>query len=350
MGQNGSGEPSSGSADSQKGVSCTYCSDTFASEATKRRHERNFHADELDHTCPDCGKAFQSRSGLHSHHAQLHDGRITGYDRECPECGSEFTTDDRTMTYCSPECGSAAQRKRVELTCEVCGDDFETVPSRADDKRFCSIECKGEWFSDWFSGENHPRYRENVVKPCAWCGEETETPRHRVEAREHGRVYCDSECADKWRSENVRGEDHPLYVDAAVECEWCGRTFQKRPAKQDAHDKQFCSRECHGNWISEHNTGEDHPRWKGGHVEYGEEWYAARRKALDRDNHTCQDCGQSQSELDKRLHVHHIQPVRTFENVNDAHELRNLVTLCITCHAKWEGLFLRPDPGVRSDE
>lgn len=304
-------------------------------------------SDNKDFPCPDCTSVLNSRRGLHSHHAQVHDGSIAGYDRKCPECGTEFSTAKHTKTYCSPECGSAAQRNRIELTCEVCGDDFETVPSQADGKRFCSIDCKGEWFSEWISGENHPLYKPNntVVKPCSWCGEDTETPKSEMGRRQHDRVYCSRECHSSWRSENVRGEDHPLYKDSEVNCENCGNPFQKRPAKVDTHDKHFCCRSCHGEWISEHKTGEDHPRWEGGHVEYGPKWYAARRKALDRDDHTCQDCRKHASELDRHPHVHHIHPVRDFDNVDNAHELDNLVTLCGSCHSKWEGWYLRPDTG-----
>ena len=324
--------------------SCEFCGDQFSSQTTKRRHEKKFHPDELDHSCPDCGKAFHGRTGLVSHHAQIHDGRLSGYDKVCGVCGSEFTSSKKDMKYCSPKCGSEAQKKRVTLECERCESEFETTPSVAENRRFCSIGCKGDWFSEHFSGENHPRWKDNTTeKECAYCGSLCEIFDFDLEQRDHNRAYCSVECAYRWRSENIRGENHPLYIDSEVACETCGNTFQKRPAKVDAHDKQFCSRSCHGKWLTENNTGENNPRWVGGHVEYGKKWYAARRKALERDNHTCQDCGKHADELERNPHVHHIKPVRTFDNVDNAHELNNLVVLCGSCHPKWEGLYLRPD-------
>jgi len=60
-------------------------------------------------------------------------------------------------------------------------------------------------------------------------------------------------------------------------------------------------------------------------------WKQARKAALARDR-ICQDCGTGDD-----LHVHHIQPVKTFADPKDAHDLSNLVVLCETCHPKWEG-------------
>lgn len=66
-------------------------------------------------------------------------------------------------------------------------------------------------------------------------------------------------------------------------------------------------------------------------------WERARTAALARDR-VCQDCG---SEDD--LHVHHIRPVRLFDDYDDAHDLTNLVVLCSSCHPKWEGRRDRPN-------
>ncbi|QLH78689.1 HNH endonuclease [Halosimplex rubrum] len=78
----------------------------------------------------------------------------------------------------------------------------------------------------------------------------------------------------------------------------------------------------------------------------GEEWTAARRAALARDNRRCQDCG-----AEEDLHVHHIKPVREFDTQSDAHYVENLVVLCKYCHGKWEGRDERPrlaeaEPGL----
>jgi len=69
----------------------------------------------------------------------------------------------------------------------------------------------------------------------------------------------------------------------------------------------------------------------------GERWVQSRRAALARDDRRCQDCGTQDD-----LHVHHITPVKQFDNSRDAHYLDNLVVLCKYCHPRWEGEDSRP--------
>jgi len=42
------------------------------------------------------------------------------------------------------------------------------------------------------------------------------------------------------------------------------------------------------------------------------------------------------------LHVHHIKPIREFDEPEEANVLSNLVTLCHEHHNIWEGTYLRP--------
>lgn len=74
----------------------------------------------------------------------------------------------------------------------------------------------------------------------------------------------------------------------------------------------------------------------------GTRWREARRAALARDNNRCQDCGATED-----LHVHHVDPVKSFALERDAHFVENLVTLCKYCHPSWEGTAERP---VLADE
>jgi hypothetical protein len=47
-----------------------------------------------------------------------------------------------------------------------------------------------------------------------------------------------------------------------------------------------------------------------------------------------------QEELGRALDVHHIKPVSSFVNANDANYIENLVSLCHDCHMliEWNGL------------
>lgn len=79
---------------------------------------------------------------------------------------------------------------------------------------------------------------------------------------------------------------------------------------------------------------EKNPNWKGGVTPFNRalrgtakylEW---RKKVFERDNYTCQLCGQRGGELQ----ADHIQPFSKFPELR--HELNNGRTLCVPCHRK----------------
>lgn len=104
-----------------------------------------------------------------------------------------------------------------------------------------------------------------------------------------------------------------------------------------------------GEWW-ERRSGTDRRTTAAGRVEsreydrnHGEAFDDAREKAKARDGGRCAVCGLTDAAHAQRddlfgdgLHVHHIEPVSTFDNPRDAHRLSNLVTLCADCHRKAE--------------
>lgn len=73
-------------------------------------------------------------------------------------------------------------------------------------------------------------------------------------------------------------------------------------------------------------------------IRVGYEWEKSRKRALDRDEHTCRDCGSMVGPRDapdvRDAEVHHKTPVSD----GGGNEIDNLVTLCSRCHTKryWE--------------
>ncbi len=71
----------------------------------------------------------------------------------CPTCETTheiYPSDfNRGRRFCSVSCASEAHlprfnaRNRVNLSCEFCGKDFESVVSDTD-RKFCSNECRGK--------------------------------------------------------------------------------------------------------------------------------------------------------------------------------------------------------------
>ncbi|WP_394348453.1 HNH endonuclease [Natronococcus sp.] len=65
---------------------------------------------------------------------------------------------------------------------------------------------------------------------------------------------------------------------------------------------------------------------------YNGKWREVRRRALDRDDHRCKNCGAAKEELGQEPDVHHIVPVREFSDPQIAHSIDNLIRLCRSCH------------------
>jgi len=119
-------------------------------------------------------------------------------------------------------------------------------------------------------------------------------------------------------------------------CENCGREREVRPSETA---KRFCGDRCRLQWFANHFRGKRSPHWKGGELPYyGPNWRQQRAKARRRDSHTCQHCGKHRDQLPEELSVAHIIPFRSFglRQYRKANALSNLVTLCRSCHARFD--------------
>ena len=139
-------------------------------------------------------------------------------------------------------------------------------------------------------------------------------------------------------------------------CDYCGETYRVPPSTAE-RGSRFCSRECQTSKQSEefagencylHGvTGEDHPKYTGHEDYYGANWEQKREEALARDGHECVVCGVGPDEHRERhgcdLHVHHIQPIATYDTPEAANEVDNLITLCRPHHGIWEGIPVMPE-------
>lgn len=204
----------------------------------------------------------------------------------CPTCDMSFDTSHGMKVHHVMVHDESLAKK--QCTCKNCGKGFEEFQSRIENGRgeFCSKEC----------AYDHGR----VAVECVRCGEEIKRPEHR--AGRYEQEYCSRQCyqAEKMESPHKTAG----WID--------GRTY--RPGYNTRYNKRFNEN---------------------------------RAVALQRDEKQCQVCGmtskQHRSEYDMDLHVHHIQPVSSFDEPGNAHSLENLITLCLPHHRKWEGIPLKPE-------
>jgi len=118
-------------------------------------------------------------------------------------------------------------------------------------------------------------------------------------------------------------------------CEQCGDSYSVKPSVK--HKRRFCSKPCYHKALT-NVTGNEHPCWKGGYEPYyGEGWPQMRHMVRNRDCFRCRKCGMHEDECDTELHVHHIVPLREFDEPEEANTPNNLVTVCPSCHKEVEG-------------
>jgi len=233
----------------------------------------------------------------------------------CPQCGREFSyypslykKAGGIKVHCSRKCQMATSCARAKNICPQCGKEFWYYKSSyPKGKVHCSRRCQSKAARAWTT--------------CPQCGKEF------WYHRSWPRKYCSRKCNAAVNAKNNLGiiELPPMF------CEECGKEITGKKC----YKSRFCSLHCFGKWQSKHKTGPNHPSYKGGYDPYyGPNWRQQRRNARRRDDYTCQRCGITEAETERRLDVHHIIPFREFgiERYKEANKISNLISLCSVCH------------------
>jgi 5-methylcytosine-specific restriction endonuclease McrA len=179
--------------------------------------------------------------------------------------------------------------------------------------------------SEILKNTEHSYYcRLYIIHRCKQCGTRLSIT---VDKYLIGRgVYCNRKCEGLWRSQNMRGKNHPHWQERiAKKCLFCGKKVVRTPGLIRQGLRIFCSRGCRGKWVSQNCINEKAYNWQGGvsFLPYASGWTKRLKRAIkQRDNYTCQMCGGTNCDLD----VHH----KDYDKSNHAED--NLISLCKSCH------------------
>ena len=225
---------------------------------------------------------------------------------DCPTCGDSFDSEQGTRIHHSHAHGE----KLPNRTCNGCGTDFYDPKSRLE---YCD-DC------DPNAGENNGNWKDAKEKAnCRRCEKEFSY----YPSNKDG-VYC-STCVEE--SDEFLGSPYYEVHDiprVEKECDQCGAGMTVLQSTLDRGHGRFCSHDCLCTWLSE--------RWGDTDNEYNGAWYGVRQAARERDDHKCQNCGADKEELGQEPDVHHVIPVRKFDDSQNAHTIDNVVCLCRSCH------------------
>lgn len=166
-------------------------------------------------------------------------------------------------------------------------------------------------------------------------------------------LQCSREAVQEWihRHDIETRSRNPTVPDELTDRDTLHKLYTRDgKSTYEIADSLDCAPSTVFDWLREHDietrsvgshAGPLHHRWKGGSDPYyGENWHQQRRKALSRDENSCQKCGMGNMKH-KEIHgmsldVHHIMPIREFDEPARANLLANLVTLCRRCHNRLE--------------
>lgn len=127
-------------------------------------------------------------------------GKKNGIYIECEWCGKQiyrtvYQYKKREHHFCSNKCQALKRESETyeHRKCGFCGVDMYV--RRSSTKQFCSTRCQNEWQRNRIGFEN-PKF-EGGVLTCQWCGQDYVVGKYKLE---HGSRFCSIECRREWYS------------------------------------------------------------------------------------------------------------------------------------------------------
>lgn len=142
----------------------------------------------------------------------------------CSQCGKEIALDRK---FCSRDCKSLSQVKRITLICNACGKQFSVWPYLKRKTNFCSVKC----YLD--------STRRKQSAECVVCEKVFQIKEYLIK-KGYGH-YCSRKC---------QFSDYPARIDKI--CPYCGKKFSVQPSIGKL--RKFCSEKCRDDVLRDYVT------------------------------------------------------------------------------------------------
>lgn len=127
----------------------------------------------------------------------------------CTRCGEDFTRqrNKKVKPYCSKICRNIDQGKTLLINCDLCGTEYYKSRSYVTKtkKNFCSEDCQ------------HQSLRKKVMKVCKTCGIEFDC----IPSKQHEKKFCSFHCKNTEKNISEK-ELIELYVNQNMSAESVG--------------------------------------------------------------------------------------------------------------------------------
>lgn len=225
-----------------------------------------------------------------------------GYENKCKKCRQE------------------ARRKHIKY-CEHCSKIFKSAKKNA---KYCSSKCAGD------------ARNTRVKTTCDYCNSDIEVKQYLI--RDFKYQYCNRDCRTEHLRKIMLGENNPNFQSSYVKCDGCDKNIKVIPSLKDKYN--FCSFDCYKENIGQYYSGVNSSNWN--HDLTKEErivgrkypaYYKWRRNVFEKDNYTCQCCGDDKG---GNLEAHHI--LNYTEHPKLRVDISNGITLCEVCHKRFQDI------------
>lgn len=263
------------------------------------------------------------------------------YINICIICGKKFKTIRKETKYCSSKCSSKSQERKLIVKCYVCGKEKQIIPSQLDgqERFFCSKECNKKWRSEYYKNENNPGYKPKIKCTCDNCGKEFYKTKSKFERCE--KHYCSVECQHIGNAFILENNRKLRENKIKVNCSYCGKKIEIVPSELKYKKHIYCSKKCQHKGWGKYYSGINSPQWNF-NLSLKEriigrkypEYYEWRIKIYEKDNYTCQCCGDNKGH---NLRAHHI--LNYSEHKDIRLDIKNGITLCNICHKNFHDTY-----------